>query len=396
MPTAKPALWTKDFIIITLINFFIVLIFYLLIVIITEFAIKSFDASLSQAGLSASIFVIGSVIGRLLSGKWIEAVGRKRMLILGTFLGLGMSVLYFFISTLLVLDLVRLMHGIAYGLSSTATGTIVANIIPPSRRGEGIGYYMLSSTLATAIGPFLGLFLIHFGNYTAIFGVCLLSSLLSLINANIIRVPEIMLNQEQKAQMKGFSWQNFFEPNAMPISLICAIAYFCYSSVLAFLSIYAQEIDLVEASGLYFVVYSAIILVTRPFTGRLFDLKGENITMYPAFIACMLGMVFMAQAHQSITLLLSGAFLGFGIGVVQSCGQALAVKVTPAHRFGLAISTFFIFADIAIGIGPFLLGYLIPLTGYRGLFVVMALVAFSCIVLYTIYYGKRTSTHVSS
>ena len=130
MPTDKPALWTKDFIIVTLINFFIVLIFYLLIVIITEYAIKSFDATLSQAGLSASIFVIGSVMGRLLSGKWIEAFGRKKMLILGTFLGLVMSALYFCVSTLLVLDLVRLMHGIAYGLSSTATGTIVANIIP--------------------------------------------------------------------------------------------------------------------------------------------------------------------------------------------------------------------------------------------------------------------------
>ena len=315
------------------------------------------------------------------------------MLILGTFLGLVMSALYFCVSTLLVLDLVRLMHGIAYGLSSTATGTIVANIIPASRRGEGIGYYMLSSTLATANGPFLGLFLIHFGNYTAIFAVCFLSSLLSLINAGIIHVPEITLNQDQKEQMKGFSWRNFFEPNAMAISLICAIAYFCYSSVLAFLSIYAKEIHLVEASGLYFVMYSAIILVTRPFTGRLFDLKGENITMYPAFIACMLGMIFMAIAHQSMTLLLSGVFLGFGIGVVQSCGQALAVKMTASHRFGLAISTFFVFADVAIGIGPFLLGYLIPLTGYRGLFAVMALVAFSCIVLYTLYYGRRTNTH---
>jgi len=393
MPTLKPVLWTRDFIIITLINFFLVLNFYLLIVIITQFALQSFHASLAQAGLAASIFVIGSVIGRLISGKEIEQQGRKKTLIIGTLLGLGMSVLYFYVSNLFLLDLVRLTHGIAYGISSTATGTIVANIIPTSRRGEGIGYYMLSNTLATAIGPFLGLFLIHFGNYNAIFGVCFLSSLLSLISAFLIKVPEITLDIEQKKQMQGFAWKNFFEVNALPISLICAITYFCYSSVLAFLSIYAKEINLVEASGFYFVVYSAIILITRPFTGRLFDLKGENMTLYPAFIACMIGMILMAQAHASITLLLSGIFLGFGIGVIQSCGQALAVKMTPSHRFGLAISTFFIFADIAIGIGPFLLGYLIPYTGYRGLFGVMACIAFSSVILYYGYYGKRASNH---
>lgn len=390
MSTIKPALWTRDFISIALINFFIGLNFYLLIVIITEYAIGKFHASLAQAGLATSIFVLGSVIGRLIAGKKIEQLGRKKTLLASLFLGLLMAILYFYSSNLFVFDIVRLVHGISGGASSTATGTIIANIIPTSRRGEGIGYYMLSSTLSTAVGPFLGLFLVHYGNYDAIFLVCILSSLISLVSAFFVKIPEITLSEEQKAQLKGFALKNFLEMNALPISLISAIAYFCYSSVLGFLSIYAKEINLVEAAGLYFVVYSAIILVTRPFTGRLFDLKGENVTMYPAFTACMLGMLCLAQAHVSWTLLLSAAFLGFGIGVVQSCGQALAVKVTPSHRFGLAISTFFTFADVAIGLGPFLLGYLIPLTGYRGLFNVMALVAFLCIILYYWYYGRRT------
>ena len=383
-------LWTKSFVIISLINFFIVLNFYLLIVIVAPYALQTFHSTLSQAGLAASIFVIGSVIGRLFSGKWIESVGRKKTLIIGTFLSFAMSLVYFDIYNLWVLFAIRLIHGIAYGVAATATGTIVSHIIPKSRRGEGIGYYMLSVTLATAIGPFLGMLLNHHGSFNLIFSVCLISALLSIACALIIFVPEMQLNLEQTEEMKGFKWSNFFESNAIPIAFICAIMYFCYSSILAFLTIYTKEIDLVEAASFFFIVYSVVILVSRPFTGRLFDVRGENITMYPAFISVMLGMILLSQTYHSATLLLAGAFLGFGMGIVQSCGQAIAVKLTPHHRLGLAISTFFIFADIAIGIGPFLLGYLIPFMGYRGVYVAMSIIALLCIFLYYVWHGRKT------
>lgn len=197
------------------------------------------------------------------------------------------------------------------------------------------------------------------------------------------------LTEEYLKEISTYRLNNFFEAKAIPISLVCALLYFCYSSILAFLSAYSKEIDLVSAASFFFIVFATVILLSRPITGRLFDSKGENITMYPAIFIYMLGMIILSQAHHGYTLLLAGAFIGLGFGVVQSSGQAISVKVTPPHRLSLANSTFFIFLDLGSGIGPFLLGLLIPLTGFRGMYIVIAIVTFVCMFLYYLLHGKN-------
>ena len=156
---SKPKLWTKDFIIVSTVNFFVTLVFYLLIVIIGVYAVDEFDASTSQAGLVTGIFIVGTLIGRLFIGRFIESIGRKRTLFIGINFFILTTLLYFVHFGITFLLITRLLHGIALGMASTATGTIVAQIIPATRKGEGIGYYSMSATLATAIGPFIGLYM---------------------------------------------------------------------------------------------------------------------------------------------------------------------------------------------------------------------------------------------
>ncbi|MFZ3170766.1 MAG: MFS transporter [Carboxydocellales bacterium] len=381
--------YTKDFLIVTLINFFIILNFYLLVVIISVFAMESFNSTPSEAGLATSIFVIGALVARLFSGKWIEQIGRKKMLYTGLILGLAMTLLYLGINGVKFLIAIRFLHGVAYGIASTATGTIVANIIPKERRGEGLGYFMLSVTLAMAIGPFLGIFISQHGSFNMLFIACAISAALSLVSASFLSVPEIILTKEQIEEMKGFKLNNIFEAKAIPISIVCAVLYVSYSSVISFLAAYTKEIHLVDAASFFFIVVATVIFISRPFTGRLFDSKGENFIMYPAFLIFMMGMIILSQTHHGYTLLLSGAFIGFGLGVIQSSGQAIAVKETSQHRLGLANSTYFILLDLGVGIGPFILGKFIPFTGYRGIYIAMAIVAFACIFLYYLLHGKK-------
>lgn len=149
-------LWTKDFIVVSSINFFLTLIFYLLMVTIAVFAVNEYSASTSEAGLATGIFIIGALIGRLLIGRLIVTFSRKKILYTGLILFTLTTAFYFFEFGLGFLLFNRLLHGITLGMASTATGTIVAQIIPASRKGEGIGYYSMSTTLATAIGPFIG------------------------------------------------------------------------------------------------------------------------------------------------------------------------------------------------------------------------------------------------
>jgi len=375
-------LWTKNFLIDSAVNFLVYLVYYLLMVIVASYSIDKLHASVSQAGLAAGIFIVGGLVSRIFAGKSIEQIGRKKMLYIGLSVYLIITLLYFKEVSLGLFFIIRFLHGIGFGISSTATGTIIANIIPHERRGEGISYYAMSTTLASAIGPFLGLYLIQHTDFYMIIIFCSFLSAVSLCIAFFLSVAEIELTKEMLDNMKRFTLGNFIEYKAVPIAAIGAIAGFSYSSIISFLSSYTKEIDLVAAGSFFFIVYSAVILISRPLTGRLFDSKGENYVMYPSFAMFAIGLVVISQAHHAITLLLSGALIGFGFGTFLSGGQAIAVKLSPSHRIGLATSTFFSAADLGVGIGPFFLGFLVPATGFRGVYMCMAGLILAAMLLY--------------
>jgi len=180
-------------------------------VVISEYAMSKFDSSPSEAGLSASIFIIGGLVARLFSGKWIARIGHKKTLYAGVILGLVMTLLYFGIRSIILLLAVRFLHGATFGITTIATGTIVANIIPKERSGEGIGYFGLSQTIATAVGPFIGMFLSRHGSHSIIFAACAIAAAVSLVITLFLYVHELELTKEQLEEMKGFKFNNFFE-----------------------------------------------------------------------------------------------------------------------------------------------------------------------------------------
>ncbi len=165
--------------------------YYGLMVVVADYAMKTYDAPAATAGLAASIFVIGALIARLLSGRIMDRVGRKRLLMIGALFEVVFSALYLVGVGLWLLFALRLLHGIAYGMCSTAIGTIVTALVPDNRKGEGVGYYMLSVTLGAAIGPFLGMFLTQNAGFQTCCSSChRRSSGLCLLAATQLRVPK--------------------------------------------------------------------------------------------------------------------------------------------------------------------------------------------------------------
>ncbi|MDR4929496.1 MFS transporter [Peribacillus simplex] len=388
MEQSRARLWTKDFVIVSSINFFITLIFYLLMVTLAIYAVNELDASTSEAGLISGIFIIGTLIGRLFIGRFIDSIGRKKTLFIGLIFFTLTTLLYFVDLGIGFLLVNRLIHGMAMGMASTATGTIVAQIIPATRKGEGIGYYSMSATLATAIGPFIGLYMAQHTSFQVIFSFCLALGVISLITAFFLYVPALKVTAKV-TESKGFKLSNFIEPKALPISIITLLLAFCYSSVLSFISFYAIEIDLVNTASFFFVVYAVAVLLSRPFSGPLMDRKGSNFIMYPAFIIFGVGLLLLSMTTNSFTLLAAGFLIGLGFGNMQSSSQAIAVKLTPPHRMGMATSTFFIMLDAGLGFGPYILGFIIPLTGYSTLYVILGVVVIATSVLYYFLHGKK-------
>ncbi|WP_349729854.1 MFS transporter [Peribacillus frigoritolerans] len=388
MDQSRPRLWTKDFVIVSSINFFITLIFYLLMVTLAIYAVNELDASTSQAGLISGIFIIGTLIGRLFIGRFIDSIGRKKTLFIGLIFFTLTTLLYFVDLGIGFLLVNRLIHGMAMGMASTATGTIVAQIIPATRKGEGIGYYSMSATLATAIGPFIGLYMAQHTSFQVIFSFCLALGVISLITAFFLYVPALKV-AAKVPESKGFKLSNFIEPKALPISIITLLLAFCYSSVLSFISFYAIEINLVNTASFFFVVYAVAVLLSRPFSGPLMDRKGSNFIMYPAFMLFGIGLLLLSITTNSFTLLAAGFLIGLGFGNMQSSSQAIAVKLTPPHRMGMATSTFFIMLDAGLGFGPYILGFIIPVTGYSTLYVILGVVVIATSVLYYFLHGKK-------
>ncbi|HNS77895.1 MAG TPA: MFS transporter [Syntrophorhabdus sp.] len=390
----KERLWTKDFIVVSTTNFLIYLVFFLLMVIMASYAVDKYHATTGTGGLVSGIFIIGILIGRLGTGRIIEDVGSRRVLVIGTLLYIITSTLYFAAINLPLLILMRFLHGFAFGVANTATGTIAAQIIPRGRHGEGIGYYSMSQILATALGPYLGIVLSQRVDFKMIFLIASLVAAISFAISFVVSQPSYKPpKQVQTKTVKQFQISEFLEFRAIPISIIVLIVGFGYSVVLSFLSLYSRQLCLEEAASFFFLIYAIVVIFSRPFSGRLLDARGANFVVYPCILFFSIGMLVLSQATYGITLLLSGAIIGLGYGNFLSCGQAISVKSTSPNRFGLATATYYMFLDIGFGVGPYLFGSLVPVTGYRGLYFVMAMVILSTTLLY--YFLYRKSLHFS-
>lgn len=388
MNQTKPKLWTKEFILISTVNFFLTLVFFLLIVTIAVYAVAEYGATTSQAGLVTGIAIIGTMTGRIIIGRLIENIGRKKTLVIGLILFVLTTLLYFVNLNLSFLLVNRFLHGMTLGMASTAAGTIVAQIIPMTRKGEGIGYFSMSSTLATAIGPFIGLYMSQHTSFDMIFTLCVVFGLVSLSFALFTKVPPVDYSSKT-GQARGFKLSDFLEPKALPIAIITLTSALCFSSILSFINFYAIEINLVETASFFFVVYAIAVLLSRPFTGRLMDIKGANFVMYPAFAFLAAGLLLLSTAGSSLSFLISAILIGLGFGNLQSTTQAIAVKLTPPHRMGLATSTFFIFLDAGLGFGPYILGFIIPLTGFSSLYAILGFTALAASLLYYVLHGRK-------
>ena len=198
----KEPLWTRGFVLDTFINLGIYIIYYMLMVVIAVEALHM-GATVAEAGLATGIYIIGVLLARLIGGRYIELIGRKKMLYAGVIFYLLTTVLYFAFNSMTTLYGVRLLNGIGYGVAATATGTIIAGVIPQSRRGEGINYFALSLSLAAGVGPLLGMLLQDYFSFAHIINFCIAILGACLLATFFLHVEEIELSPEKLAELKS-------------------------------------------------------------------------------------------------------------------------------------------------------------------------------------------------
>ncbi|UYG97167.1 MFS transporter [Cytobacillus firmus] len=383
----KQPLWTKDFLSISVTSFFLFMGFYVLLTTLPLYILDDLKGDETQVGLIISVFLIAAVISRPFTGKWIDEVGRRKILLASLIVFAVSSLLYFWADTMPALLALRFLHGAGFGMATTATGAIVAEIVPDERRGEGLGYYAMFMNLAMVIGPFAGLTIVQYASFTWIFALCTVLSFIAIVLGAFVKIPQ---TAESSVKHPNFTLSSLFEKNAVPVAISAGILAFAYSGILSFISVYAKELDLLEAASFFFVVYAAFIIMSRPFTGRWFDTYGENKVIYPAIILFAAGLFLLSQANSTFVFLLSGAVIGLGYGTIVPSLQTVAIKQADPAKRGLATSTFFTLFDTGIGLGSYVLGILAVKTGFSSLYFMLAGVALFGLLVYYLLHGKKT------
>lgn len=375
----KEPIWTKPFISLFSTNFSIFIIFYGLVTVLPLYATDVLERSDEEAGLLMTIFLLSAIIMRPFTGKLLDIAGKRKMLWISLILYLICTVLYYFIEPFTILLALRFVQGIWFSIATTASGSLAADNIPPSRRGAGLGYFTMSTNLAVVVGPFIALTIVQYFSYDIFFiamSVLLLIGALSALSIPAEKQPAV---PPVKTRM---TLNDLFEKRSLPIALIGSLIAFSYASILSYLSIYSQQKGVLHLTSSFFAVFAIVMLVTRPFTGRIFDEKGPRYIIIPGLISFMFGLILLAYMDSPYTFLLSGAFIGLGYGAVVPSFQTLAIQSTTHERSGYATATFFTLFDTGIAIGSFVLGIVASKLGYQGLYllssgiVVLTLIVF--------------------
>lgn len=383
----KRPIWTRNFINLSISTFFIFTVFYALLTFIPIYVMADLGGSAAQGGLAVSVFLVSAIIVRFFAGMILEKFGKRRILIVSVLMFAVSTALYVGINDFAPLLALRFFHGIWFSLVTTVAGAIAADIIPPERRGEGLGYYGIAMNLAIVAGPFIVLSLQPFVAARVIFLVLGVVMVIGFFCAFFVKIADEQ--QSAPSEKRMLTLNDFLEKKSMPIASVGLLISFAYASIVSFISVYAESLGLIQAASFFFVVYAIAMLLVRPITGRIFDAYGPNVVIIPSCIIFAIGLFSLANTGSAWMLLFSGALIGLGYGTLLPSFQSLAIEAADKHRSGYATGTFFAFYDFGLAIGSVSLGIFAGMLGYSNLYLFLGIF----VLLITFYYSWVIKGH---
>jgi len=373
-------LLTRNFVLGFLATLSLTMVFFVYYTGMSMYTLNVLDEDTFVAGVIAGTFILGDVISRFLNTRWIPLIGPKKTTVIFMVIGTFMTLMYFLTKDVPVICGIAFLHGMTYGIVETALYTIVISEIPQSRRGEGIGYFMLSNSIASIIGPFISITLENSGKYTLMFVFGTLMSAVALILSLFFKDDGSSTRTHHISKSNGIS--DYIEKSALKVALIMFLFFFTYSGVITFIAPYGSELGLEIYASVFFIAVSISTLLCRLFLGKTYDRYGENVALIPSLLMYIAGMFMIATLFSGIEMLLAGLLIGTMVAMLNTVSQALVVKDIPENRISVAVSTLSIFWDLSFAVGPLVHGWIANEYGYSTDYFVMACVAIFAFVVY--------------
>lgn len=383
-------LWTVSFVLIVLISFFASM---------TGNGVHNGIAVLVESeggpamltGAISGIFCFTALASRFVAGSLSDKRGRRFVILTGIALIFLGCIVGFFAVSLYLLIPCRMLMAVGFSMTNTAAAAAVADIVPASRVGEGLGYQSLAYALAMAVGPSVAVATGSHGRIPlfAAFGVM---TVLMLVAGLLCRFRNQVMASDVPAEQRPTGIAGFFgtyiERSAFGPAIVMCIATAPMSVYMSFLSIFAVQEGISGITG-YFIVGAGVMIVVRLVASKLFDRLSSNALLVPAFVAGILGFVALIAFKGTPALIAAGAFYGVSCGIAMPAIATAGMKRAPAHRFGAASATVYIGADIGIGVSAFLWGHAIDAWGFDVTFGIAAAIFVLAIVATLILLRRR-------
>lgn len=378
MPEMQLKLWNIHYVCTLIVNFIINLAGILLMTLLPLFTL-TIGGNNTMVGLLTLILTASALLFRPFFGNMIDKKGRRVVLIAGLCIFATATMFLIIASNIMILLILRFMQGIGLSGYTTALGTILSDTVPREKISEGVGYFGISATIAMAVGPALGLYMIDMSGYPAAFACAFGFVLLSLIFAFFIRYERtISLTVPGKHRRTSGSETNvakskdFIEVSAIKTCIVVIFVSFAISSVFSFMPLFAQERG-IDNIGLFFIFYAVTVILIRFVTGRVADQYGYSIVFIPAITITLLLFITLIFAQTLAAVLLAAIFYGIGFGTTQPILNAIIIKLSPPERRGVATATYYATLDIGFGIGSFVWGAISQVAGFTAVFIGCAL-----------------------
>ncbi|MBT2679162.1 MFS transporter [Bacillus sp. ISL-35] len=377
-------IWSKDFLFIFLANFFIFLGFQMTLPTIPLF-VEHLGGNDQLIGFVVGIFTFSALLVRPFAGRMLETKGRGFIYLTGLAIFVFSVGSFGFASGIAFLFLMRIIQGVGWGFSTTASGTIATDLIPPRRRGEGMGYFGLSGNVALAMGPSLGLALAAAITFKQLFLISAALGIAAFLLASRITYKKVEQTEENTEKRR---W-DVYEKSALQPSLLLLFITITFGGIASFLPLYSAQKGIAGIEW-YFFIFALTLMLSRSFAGQLYDKKGHGAVFLPGTFLIMIAMILLAWLPNSLVMFIAAGLYGFGFGSVQPALQAWAVQDAPMNRKGMANATFFSFFDLGVGVGAMAFGQIGHWLGYGSIYIASAISVFASILLY-IFMMKKTA-----
>lgn len=390
----KDRLFTPSYFCMLAANFLLFFSFWLIIPVLPFYLTEIFLCKSSVIGIVLCSYAVSALCVRPFSGYMLDTFARKPLYLFAYFVFTIMFLGYIWAGTLTLFIVLRIIHGFAFGTVTVGGNTIVIDVMPSSRRGEGLGYYGLTNNLAMSIGPMVGLFMHNSHcSFNTIFTCSLISGMIGILAASSVKT-----SYRPQVKRDPISLDRFILIKGIPAGIALLLLSIPYGMTTNYVAMYAKQIGITAETGFFFTFLAIGMAISRIFSGKWVD-RGYVTQVISVGFYLVIGSFFVLSYCSNIieynielcTILFFALAVGLGVGfgIMFPAYNTLFVNLAPNNQRGTATSTYLTSWDIGISIGMLLGGYIAEISTFD-----KAYLLGSCLTIISmLYFNFKVAPH---